>query len=235
MGAAFQTAICYLGIASENHRYMQHYDQNKYTIHTWKSTLGLFWILNPGSAINELIFGQRLPKVFLQDRDDQKPLVERSVIPCPHCQTLHDGRIWMPEESRAFKNWFGLYCPNCGGVIPCLWSLTSWLLLAITFPLWGWFRKAMYRRWLAAQPARYEHIDLSTRQSDYDKKNWVVSGLSFGMLLYFAMAIVWPMIQGDLVDMKSLLRAAPIYIVGGLVYGYVMKWYMSRKGKGEQA
>jgi hypothetical protein len=52
----------------------------------------LHWILNPGLAINELILGQRVPKVRLEDKTIDKPRIERVLIPCPHCETLHDGR-----------------------------------------------------------------------------------------------------------------------------------------------
>lgn len=33
----------------------------------------LHWILNPGLAINELILGQRVPKVSLEDKSVDKP------------------------------------------------------------------------------------------------------------------------------------------------------------------
>ena len=43
------------------------FDKEKYKVYTWKNWMMLHWILNPGLAINELILGQRVPKVSLED------------------------------------------------------------------------------------------------------------------------------------------------------------------------
>ena len=44
------------------------FDKEKYKVYTWKNWMMLHWILNPGLAINELILGQRVPKVSLEDK-----------------------------------------------------------------------------------------------------------------------------------------------------------------------
>lgn len=116
------------------------FDESKYKIYTWKHWMILHFILNPGLAFNELILGQRIPKISLEDKTSKKPRAERSYVPCPHCDTLHDGRIWSADNGRAFKNWFGLYCPECGGIIPCVMNVTSYIILALTLPVWGWFK-----------------------------------------------------------------------------------------------
>ena len=85
-------------------------------------------MLNPGLAINELILGQRVPKIMLIDQISDKPFMERTYVPCPHCDTYHDGRTWSQQNNTAFKNWFGLYCPNCGDIIPCIRNWTSALI-----------------------------------------------------------------------------------------------------------
>lgn len=112
----------------------------------------LHWVLNPALAFNELVLGQRIPKLTLIDKTSTAALIERRCVPCPHCQALHDGRLW--SGRRGFGNWFGLLCPSCAGVIPCLWNGCSLLLLTLTFVLWGWWRKPLYRRWLAWQQRR---------------------------------------------------------------------------------
>ncbi|RZS94996.1 hypothetical protein BC751_0509 [Cecembia calidifontis] len=45
------------------------YYKLKYLIWNWENPLMLHWILNPGLANNELIMGQRIPKVTLIERN----------------------------------------------------------------------------------------------------------------------------------------------------------------------
>lgn len=59
--------------------------KNKCKVYTWKHWMILHYILNPGLAINELILGQRVPKITPEDKSSEKPRVERSYVPCPHC------------------------------------------------------------------------------------------------------------------------------------------------------
>ncbi len=40
-----------------------------------------------------------------------------------------------PQNRTAFKYWFGLYCTNCGEIIPCLGNGLSFLILVIAFPI----------------------------------------------------------------------------------------------------
>ena len=98
------------------------YDKNRFKIHALPHPLVLHWVLNPMIMFNELLFGQRLPKVTLIDKKSDKPQLERSsYIPCPHCETLNDSRLW--AKGNAFEQWFGLVCPSCHEIIPCLWNI----------------------------------------------------------------------------------------------------------------
>jgi len=88
------------------------YDRSKYTVWALPHPLVLNWVLNPGLAVNELLLGQRLPRVMLIDKTSDKPFVERTFVPCPHCGVIHDGRLW--GKASAFGRWFGVVCPACG-------------------------------------------------------------------------------------------------------------------------
>ena len=57
------------------------YDKTKYKVLTWKSPVMLHWVINPGLAFNELVLGQRAPKVVLEERNSAKTLPERTFIP----------------------------------------------------------------------------------------------------------------------------------------------------------
>ena len=92
------------------------YDKNRFKIWALPHPLVLFCVLNPAIMFKELILGQRLPKVTLIDEKSDRPFFERCYIPCPHCETLNDSRLW--AKWNGFGNWFGLVCPSCHQIIP---------------------------------------------------------------------------------------------------------------------
>lgn len=202
----------------------------KFKEYTWKSGTILFWILNPGTAFNEIILGQRIPKVGLEDISSDKPRIERLYVPCPHCETIHDGRTWSTESGTAFRNWFGLYCPSCTRIIPCLWSAFSLFILTITFPLWGFFRNSLKEKWLEKQPQRYENISPEDNTNPYSDKNWVKSGLSFAVLMFILMTFILPLLINEEITWLTVGLGLIIWPIGGLAFGYWMKIYFGKKG-----
>ncbi len=205
------------------------FDTNKYRIYTWKSGMMLHWIINPGLAFNELALGQRVPKVTLIDKTSEKPYLERGIVPCPHCGALHDGRIWSTQNGRAFKNWFGLYCPDCGQIIPCLRNATSWLILALTSPIWWWFKDRWKAEWLSRQPERYRNLDVSA--ITYQKVSWLRLGIGFGAMMFILMGLLDPWISGESITGKSALRSLIVCSLAGLFFALTLKWWMSLRGK----
>lgn len=205
------------------------YDTSKYKILTWKSPLMLHWIINPGLAINELLLGQRVPKVTLIEKDPGKSLAEKTFIPCPHCGTLHPGQKWSNQNKTGFKNWFGLYCDQCGQIIPCLTNLTSYLVLGLTFPIWYGFKDQWKANWLAKQPARYANLDLDNSQDPFAGSGWIQQGLVFGMLLYVIMVLLFPLITGEGWTTRGILIGIPVWLIGGLAYGYMMKFFTGKR------
>jgi len=194
----------------------------------------IHWIINPGLAINELVLGQRVPKLQLEDKTSEKPRIERTLVPCPHCGTLHDGRTWSTQNGTAFKNWFGLYCPNCGKVIPCVMNAFSLLILTLTIPIWWWFGKKIKEKWLSKQPARYQNIEFTYRSTPFDKKNWIHTGLGFGITMFVLMSLLFPLISNEPITWRSLLFGIISWMIGGLVYSYIMKVFLERKGHKEK-
>lgn len=206
------------------------YDTSKYKIKTWKNFTLLHWIINPGLAINELVLGQRVPRVMLIDKTSDKPLMERTYVPCPHCGTRHDGRTWSSKNGTAYKNWFGYYCPECGGIIPCLHNATAYLLMIITFPVWGWFKSSWKAKWLEKQPARYENITFGqVRHSDIA---WWKIGLRFGGFMYVFMTLFFLILEPSEFSYVALI-SIPLWLCGGLAFGYIMKFWMGRRGEPE--
>ncbi len=198
------------------------YDKTKYKIWTWKHPAMLHWLINPGLAINELLIGQRIPKIILIEKDASKSLQEKTIIPCPHCGTLHSGLKWS-INNNAFKNWFGLYCDNCGKIIPCLTNLTSWLLLGVTFPIWVWFKDKWKKNWLDIQPSRYKNLDLENVPNPFDGYGWIKKGLYWSLFMFVFMTFLYPIIKGESITLKHAHIDIPVWIIGGLLFGYIMK------------
>ena len=207
------------------------YDKEKYKIWNWKSPVIMHWIINPGLVINELILGQTIPKVMLIEREGKKPFYQRSLIPCPHCGTMHSGLKWSSHNKTAFKNWFGYYCDNCKKIIPVQRNLTTLIILTLTFPIWGWFRNTLKQNWLDKQPDRYKSINLEIAEKKNSTKNWLKSGLFFGLFMFVFMVILYPLIKGEAITQKSIFIGIPLCLIGGFGWGYTMKIWMNKKGR----
>lgn len=206
------------------------YDKTKYTIWTWKSPLMLHWIINPGLAIIELVFGQRVPKVTLIEKKSKKPLGERTFIPCPHCGTMHPSLKWSPQNNTAYRNWFGLYCDHCGQIIPCLTNLTSYIILGLTFPIWYWFKDQWKEKWLADQNVKFSK-PLNLTQPEF---TWWYSGLRFGLSMYVFMTVLLPLLFGEGITTRKLLLGIPVWILAGLLFGLLMKPLAGKQNNGNQ-
>lgn len=187
----------------------------------------LHWIVNPGLAFNELVLGQRVPKIMLIERDASKNLQEKTFVPCPHCGILHSGQKWS-IGNNAFKNWFGLYCDACGKIIPCLRNLTSLALMILTYPVWYWQKDSRKSRWLAKQPARYKDLNLTDQPNPYEGKGWIREGLYWGLIMYIMMTFFFPLIDGSGITLKNILVGIPIWAVGGVGFGYSMKLILGK-------
>ncbi len=204
------------------------FDTKKFKVYTWKHWFSLHWILNPTVALNELAFGQRIPKISIEDIVSYKPKIDRLFVPCPHCGKMHDHRTWSTQNGTAFKNWFGLYCPNCGQTIPCLMNWASWIILAITFPIWGWFKNSLKAAWLNKQPERFANLYFEGAPNPYENGGWVLHGLSFGLFTLILTEIVFPLSEPEGIAWKHLLLGIPIYALFGLGWGYLMKFVFGK-------
>lgn len=202
-------------------------DKSKFKVWTWKQPLTLLWLINPVIAINELFLGQRIPKIMLVEKNSSKLLIEKTKVPCPHCKTIHSGLKWS-TKNNAFKNWFGLYCDNCGKTIPCLTNFTSYLLLALTFPIWIWFKDKWKKAWLKNQPERYKNLDLENVPSPFEGYGWVRKGLNWGMFMFIFMTLIAPLIFSESITLTSTIIKFFGWAIAGLIYGYTMKLLAKR-------
>ena len=207
------------------------YDKSRFKVYALPHPYILFWVLNPVLAFNELILGQRVPKVTLVDEKSDKPFMERNYAPCPHCETLNDSRLW--TKSNAFGHWFGLVCPSCHQIIPCLWNIFSLAILAITFPLWYFPVRFFRHRWIEREKKRLVKV-LERPLIQAKSINWLwlligVFGWGVPTWATFEVLQIWHF--GKEWDLEIMLVGLPIWIVSGFVWGLWMRSYVNRKGK----
>lgn len=129
-------------------------DLTTYTPYTPSNFVNRHWVYNPGLAFNELVLGQRIPKKYWVQQKHKWGNFLDTYIPCPHCHTLHEGKTW--AKGKAFGNWFGLCCPNCFEVIPCLRNKMSALVLLLMYPILILFKKKAVEKWKAFQQYRFK-------------------------------------------------------------------------------
>lgn len=199
------------------------FDKQKYKVWKLPHPMLVHWVVNPGLAFNELFLGQRMPKITLIDKTSDAPLMERQYIPCPHCNTIHNGLLW--AKRGAYKNWIGIMCPTCENVIPCLWNLTSLFILAITFPVWGWFRQPLKAKWIRLKKTELQNnpeVELTTAK----QTSWFKMGLIFGALM-FCFTAVPKFVSGDLTSTEIAAQVG-VWLIAGLAFGGVMKFILGR-------
>ena len=192
----------------------------------WPNWMIVHWVLNPGLAFNEVVLGQRLPKLMLTCQSCPGPLLERQFVPCPHCGTVHDGLRWAGRH--GFGNWLGMVCPECKKRIPCLWNLTSLVVLALLSPLWYVPYRYYFRdRPTSPPPSR---PDLPTTKT----VKWWKMGLFYGSVMWAStslMSAIHPCPKTGPVSTLSVAIDAVIWLAAGAVFGLFMQFFLTRKSK----
>jgi hypothetical protein len=59
-------------------------------------------------------------------------------------------------------------------------------------------------------------------------KSWVKFGLGWGAFMFVTLNIIFPLIDGSSIELYRVLTGIPVWLVFGLIFGYV-----SRKKKPE--
>ena len=54
-------------------------------------------------------------------------------------------------------------------------------------------------------------------------KNWIVTGLIWGVFMFLIMDIALPLGRGEAIDTDNLLVGGLIWFAGGLLFGFTMK------------
>ena len=200
------------------------YDKNRFKIWALPHPLILLWVLNPAGIFCELILGQRLPKVTLIDKESDKPQAERCYVPCPHCETLNDRRLWAKgNDGIGSGHWFGLVCPSCHQIIPCLWNIFSLAILTVTFPLWYFPVRFFRHRWLEKEKERLtKGLERPLIQAK-SMINWLLIGAFYWggsmWVLSTIVEVVWEVLNGREWDLRTMFYTLLPSLVLGSVWG----------------
>ena len=54
-------------------------------------------------------------------------------------------------------------------------------------------------------------------------KKWQKAGFAWGLFMFLIMTIVWPLIDGDEITVKSVIVGIIIWAVAGLAFGWSMR------------
>ena len=188
----------------------------------------LHWVLNPGVALGELIFGQCIPKETYICTGCKIPFMERTYVYCPSCSSFHNGMIW--GKKNGFGHWFGLICPKCGLLIPRLWNLTSILILSLTLPIW-WIPVQLYKeKWLQYERDR---VSLEIDKLNIPKQpiHWYRLGIGWGITCWLLGSLTMPLfvhLNSYIEDVKFHATFLPLWLIGGLLFGFFMKRKMMK-------
>ena len=198
---------------------------------TWKLShpMLLHWVLNPGLCVNEVLLGQRVPKVTLIDKTSDAPLVERSYVECPHCHTLHNGQLW--GAGNTFRHYAGYYCVTCEEKIPTLLNIFSILLLILLFPIWKPLQLiygARFKAWELKRLRQAQARIAGQADTPAEKPSGLKMGLQFGAFMGAFFLISGAMRDGltPLVFIVAIISGG----VAGLFFGVSMSWFLNRKG-----
>jgi hypothetical protein len=194
------------------------------------------WLLNPGLAFNEIALGQRLPRQMYLCKSCELPVSDRCFLHCSSCETFHDARLWAGRH--ALGHWFGYFCPACGAEIPCLWNITSLMLLGITLPLW-WLPMKVYRpRLLHSGRKRIAIADRNksyspTTPAQYRKAGWFYGlgmNLVMSSLLTFSITEYANVSSSLWFFLTTFLVGMLLWLPAGWLYGFAMRKILHRKG-----
>lgn len=115
----------------------------QYSTWAFPHPLILHWVLNPGLVVNELLLGQRIPNITYFCKECGGHTTDVRYYLCPECGRFHEETIW--TGANGFGHWFGIICPDCGGEIPSLLNIASWIILARLSPI-NWLLRGLIGR-----------------------------------------------------------------------------------------
>lgn len=76
---------------------------------------------------------------------------------------------------------------------------------------------------------------MEVNQNNHKKKIWVIEGLVWGVFMFLMMGILFPLAQKEPLTTKRVLLSLLYWLIGGLIYGYILKQFQNYLQKGKQS
>ena len=188
----------------------------------------MFQLLWPLAWFHEVLLGIRTAKLTLLCKNCDLPASDCVYILCPTCHQMNSERLWIGKNAKG--HWFGLVCKSCGGVIPCLWSYSSLLLLGITFPIWFLPVRLLKPSWVELEKRR---IAKAIPKPVTETKWWAMA-LQFGCVMW-AILFVRALFSHPNLNVKDLIAGligtTVGCTVGSLLFAITMRWMMTRRAR----
>lgn len=70
---------------------------------------------------------------------------------------------------------------------------------------------------------------MTVKKEHFANKQWIATGIVWGFVMFLLGAIAIPYFFNEPITWKSVLIGFPIWLVGGLGYGFTMKKYFERE------
>ena len=65
---------------------------------------------------------------------------------------------------------------------------------------------------------------MASKPERYEGNWWILNGILFGIMLICITGVILPWISKETIDLRRLITVGlPIYIIGGLAFGLIMK------------
>jgi hypothetical protein len=74
----------------------------------------------------------------------------------------------------------------------------------------------------------FKRLSPETPKQKNRTRRWLVSGLLFGLFMFIAIEILYPLIAEHEITLRALLIGIPLWLIGGLGWGYTMKIMMDK-------
>lgn len=65
----------------------------------------------------------------------------------------------------------------------------------------------------------------------YAWKNWIVNGILWGLLMFSITGLIYPYAIGEKISAESIFIHLILWLIGGLLFGFVMKQLVKNKVK----
>ncbi|TVQ15823.1 MAG: hypothetical protein EA361_05050 [Bacteroidetes bacterium] len=67
------------------------------------------------------------------------------------------------------------------------------------------------------------------KPNPFEGSGWLAQGITFAIILFVLMFVVYPLVMGEELTLKSILAGLISSSLGGLIYGLAMKWLNRKK------